>query len=63
LNFLNLGTGNNELLETDGKVVIEFGCGIGPKLQWIKRSEELEVVVVNQSDKFKGATLWKLNVN
>ena len=59
MNF-NLGTGNNELLETDGKVVIEFGCGIGPKLQWIKRGEDPEIVVVNQSEREKGITLWTL---
>ena len=31
----NLGDGNNCLIDVDDKLFVEFGCGIGPKLEFM----------------------------
>ena len=62
--FTNVSNGNNGIIDIQSKVFIEYGCGVNPKLQLIRRSEgELQMVVINQSEREKVFSVWNVKMN
>lgn len=61
--FTNAGNGNNGLVDVQGKVFIEYGCGVNPKLQVLRKGDgEMTLVVINQSEREKVFSIWTVKM-
>ena len=58
----NVGNGVNGVVDVQGKAFIEYGCGVNPKIQMLKVGEECEMVVINQSEREKVFSVWKIRM-
>lgn len=56
----NVGNGNNELIDVGGKVFIEFGCGVNPKMQFVKNENGTQIIIVNQGEREKLFSVWNV---
>jgi len=59
----NVGNGGNAVIDVQSKVFIEYGCGVNPKIQMMKRGEDMELIVINQSEKEKVFSIWTMRMN